>query len=151
MQRQLQDLGTETYLPLLKSFKKDLRKGQPQIEPFFPGYVFVVLTPGIEFLHLRRVCGLVRLVCFDGQPAQVSRGIIQAFHARENGSGHICLHRPPQEFRGRDSIEVSSGPLAGVRGLFVRYLDGQQRVCVLLDILRRQTPAQLPVGCIRAA
>ena len=150
VQYQLRDLGIETYFPLLKIFKKDLHKSQRQIEPFFPGYILARLDPGGDLFRVRGVRGVTSVVSFGGQPARLDPRVIEDFRLRENGKGYICVHRTKPEFQWRDPIQIVSGPFAGYRGLFGRYLDSRLRVCVLLDILKPQTPVELPLSSVSA-
>jgi transcriptional antiterminator RfaH len=148
VQCQLRDLDFETYLPLLKTFKKYLGKGRRQIEPFFPGYLFARLSRCSDLFRLRQVRGLNYVVSFDGQPARVDPHLIEDFRRRENGKGYVCLRPPKDAYAPHQPLQIIDGPFIGYRGLFVRYLDGAQRVCLLLNVLSRQAGVELPVSAV---
>ncbi|MBI3666854.1 MAG: hypothetical protein HY236_11640 [Acidobacteria bacterium] len=150
VQCQLRDLGIDTYFPLLKNFRKYMRKCQPQIEPFFPGYLFVYIDREPDLFHLRQVRGLNYVVSFDGQPARLEPGIVEEFRRREDGKGYICIRLVKREIPLHAPVRIVEGPFAGHRGLFVRYLESSQRICVLMDILKPQTLLELPLGSIAA-
>jgi transcriptional antiterminator RfaH len=140
----------EAYVPLAKLPRQHLRRGQAQIEPLFPGYVFARLDLTKQLLALRRVQAFQSLVCFDGQPACVDASIIDELRRRERGRGHISISLPKSSFLPQDSVRVTEGPFRGMAGRFVRYVDSTARVCILLDILRPQSVLELPVQAVAA-
>ena len=148
VQCQLRDLGMETYFPMLKTFQKYRRKGQQQIEPFFPGYLFAYIERDSELFYLRGVRSLIAVVSFDGRPARLDPKVVEDLRRRENGKGYICVRPPVQELRLHTPLQIVDGPFSGHRGLFVRYLAGPQRICVLLDILKPQTLVELPLSAM---
>ena len=144
-------VGAEAYLPMAKIPKQILRTGQAQFEPVFPGYLFVRFDLTTQMLALRRLHAFHSLVCFDGRPAFVEQKWIDDLKRRERGRGYINLHTPKEPFQANESVRVVDGPFSGHRGLFVRNLDGAQRVCILLDILRTGVRLELPLYAVAAA
>src|SRR5690348_7044286 len=69
-------LGAEAYVPMAKVPRQYLRRGQAEIEPLFPGYVFARLDLTKQLLSLRRLHAFHALVSFDGQPASVDPAIV---------------------------------------------------------------------------
>jgi transcription antitermination factor NusG len=147
----LYDLGIQTYLPFLKLFKKYLGRGQRQVEPMFPGYILALIERDPDRFYLRGVRGFVSVVCFDGRPARLDPGLVEDFRRRENGKGYICARPPARGLCSLDPVRIVDGPFAGHKGLFVRSLDGAERVCILLEILKRQALVELPHGSVEAA
>jgi transcription antitermination factor NusG len=143
-------LEIETYCPMMKTFKKYLRPGQRQIEPLFTGYVFAILRHPSDPFRLRQVRGLNRVVCFDGRPARLDPQVIAEFRAEETAAGYILI-RPKKWNRHEGWVDIVDGAFAGHRALFVKYLERHERVQVLLEILRRQTPVELPLTSVAPA
>jgi len=148
VQCQLRDLRVQSYLPLLKTFKKYRRQGQRLTEPFFPGYLFVLVDRGPALYALRQVKGFVSVVSFDGQPARLDPALLAELRRRENGRGYICVRPPKLELVPQQPLEIVDGPFSGHRALFVRYLNAEERVCVLLDILKKQAIVELPLSYV---
>lgn len=142
--------GADTYLPMVKIPRQFLRRGIGQIEPLFPGYVFAHLDLTRQLLQLRRVHAYNSLVCFDGQPAWVEPSVIEDLRRRERGRGYVNLQPAREPFRPQESVHIVDGPFSGHIGLFVRYLDSTQRVCILLDILKPQALLELPLHAVAA-
>jgi transcriptional antiterminator RfaH len=151
VQSQLSGLSIETYCPLMKTFKRYLRNGQRQVEPFFPGYIFARIEKTSDLFVLRGVREFKRFVSFGAGPACVAHSMVEDFRRREDGKGHICVRPLKTDLQVNDSVEIVDGPFRGHISLFVRYLDGRKRVCVLLEMLHRQTPLELPVSSVSTA
>lgn len=151
VQSQLRYVDIEAYFPLVKISRRYLGKGQRQIEPFFPGYVFVRLDLATQTFRLRQVHDFISLVCFGGKTAWLDSNIIQEFRRKERGRGYINI-RPEQElFRRHDPVRIIDGPFTGCAGLFERYLPSSQRICILVDVLKLQARLELPLNSVVAA
>jgi transcriptional antiterminator RfaH len=152
VQHQLeQSEGAEAYLPIVKIPKHSLRTGQSQFEPLFPGYLFVRLDVSAHLFTLRRLHAFHAVVSFDSKPAAVDASVIDELRRRERGRGYINLHIPKETFRPNQAIRIVEGAFAGQHGLFLRYLDSTQRVCILMDILKSGVRLELPLDAVTAA
>jgi transcriptional antiterminator RfaH len=148
VQLQSRSLGMETYLPLVKIPLRHLRRGQARIEALFPGYVFARLDPHTEqAFWLRRVRDFTCLLSFDGRPARLDNRVVADLRRRENAGGYITW-RPKPRLRFREPVEIVDGLFSGHRGLFVRYLESSERICVLLDTLKSQALVELPLSSV---
>ncbi len=141
--------GIDTYCPQMKTPKKYLRRGQSQVEPVFPGYVFVRLNPSTQVLHLRRLHGYNALISFDGRPATVPDQLIRDFRRKEGNRGYI-VNRPPKTLRANDQVRVLEGAFRGQVGWFVRYQGGAERICLLMAFMNSKTQLEIPVGAVEA-
>ncbi len=127
----------EVFLPLHSVISRRRDRRKVIRAPLFPGYVFVRsdLDPR-RHVAILRATGAVSLVGGTHGPVSVpdeqieSLAIMVAVRGREILAGDYALVAP-----GRP-ILVKTGPLAGVRGLFVR-MKGAHRVVVRLDALGR--------------
>ena len=151
VQCQLRDLGIESYFPLLKTFKKRLIKGQRQIEPLFPGYLFALIVPEFDLFDLRQVRSFTALVCFDGRAARLDPRVIEDLRKREGGKGYICMRPLKQEFHLHDPVRIVDGPFSGHTGLFVRHLPSAERICLLLEVLKARALVEVPLSSVAAS
>ena len=150
VQMQLQSCaGIETYCPLMKTARRYLRKWQKQVEPVFPGYVFVRLDPLTQIIHLRRLHGYDSLVRFNGRPAEVSSECIEELRGKENRQGYI-RYRPLQPLRAETPVRVVEGPFRGQTGAILHYREGAQRVCLLIELMNSRTLLELPRDSVEA-
>ena len=143
--------GADAYVPMVKIPRCHVRRGQAQFEPCFPGYVFAQLDPTAHLFKLRRLHAVNSLVCFDGRPAWVPPAVIDDLRRRERGRGYINLHVAAGPLAPSACVRVVDGPFSGQTGLFVRYLDGAERVRILLDGLQARVILEVPLNAVTVA
>jgi transcriptional antiterminator RfaH len=126
---------------------KVVKPGARKARPYFPGYLFVhvdLQTVGVSIL--KWIPGAVGLVCFGGEPAWVSDGMVQVIQeqvAQVNSAGAEASHG----LKAGDDIVIHSGPFTGYRGIFASYLSDRERAIVFLKFIReQQTRVDLPVS-----
>ena len=141
---QLTQTGAEAYLPMVKIPKQSLRPGQSQLEPLFPGYLFVRVTSGAYLLSLRNLKAFHSVVCFGGTPASVADSVIDHLKRRERGRGYFNLPVPKEPLPLHGPVRVTEGPFSGQTGILLHHLDSMQRVCILLDALQSGVRVELP-------
>ena len=125
---QLTEKEINAFLPVRRELRqwKDRRKW---IEtPLFSGYVFVniELKNKIYALETR---GVVRMIGFGGQPTRIPDWQIEQLK-QVIGSGEGL--RLEHYLKAGDYVEVTEGPLAGVKG-YLRDVRGESRVAILID------------------
>lgn len=132
--RRLDELDTETYLPLVGRAARD---GTRRQEAFFPCYLFANLE--LETLPAARwqwISGLRHIVSFGGEPALVPPNVIELIRSsveRINAESFPARGR----FRPGDSVRITHGPMADMVALFERECAPEERACVLLTFLGR--------------
>ena len=122
----------ECYLPSYRSVRRwqDRRK---EIElPLFPGYVFVRIAYRAR-LQVLTAPGVVQIVSFDGKPAPIQDGEIDAL--RRGTSCAAGLEPHPYLKVGR-RVRVRSGPLSDMEGILLRRKDGFRLVLSIELIMR---------------
>lgn len=144
---QLLDRGVPTFFPRLEVTPANPRSRTEK--PYFPGYLFVSGTP--EALYARRVSllrGTMTLVSFDGEPASIPDGLIEAIR-RQVASDNLVAQNPASAFTTGDRVRVESGELKGFDGVFEKCVNGEERVFVLLNLMRgRQVRVDLPAASL---
>jgi transcription antitermination factor NusG len=111
----------------------------------FPSYVFVRATMPDDFYRVTRTVGVHGFVAFGGAPVPLEDPVIAFFRSREGANGIIRSDPLPP---GRE-VQITTGPLRGLVAVVEERLTGRQRVRVLLEILQRQTPVELPERWVR--
>jgi transcriptional antiterminator RfaH len=123
------------YLPLLRSPKRTRGRWRDAIEPLFPGYLFVYLDLRLHnTAPIRSTQGVTGLVRFGGQPRPVPADLVDRLLTAETDPEGTILQE--HLFRTGDRVEIASGPLAGLKGIFLAT-SGQERAHLLLDLLGR--------------
>jgi transcription antitermination factor NusG len=138
----------EAYYPYIRV--KPVNPRARKFKSYFPGYLFVHVDldlVGISFLQW--VPGAIGLVNFGGEPASVAESVLHAIRLgiekySTDGSHFYSALKPG------DTVSVKDGPFSGYKAIFDARLSGNQRVRVLLEVLRdRQLCVELPAGHIQ--
>jgi transcription antitermination factor NusG len=135
---QIERRSFTSFLPTYRSVRrwKDRRK---ELElALFPGYVFVQMELSHR-LQVLQLPGVVRLVYFNGQPAAIAAGEIEAWRNKLSGAQKI---EPHPYLRAGRRVRVRSGPMQGLEGIVVRRKD-RCRIVFSMDLLRRSVAVEL--------
>lgn len=127
--KELQDLSIESFLPLKKVVKFWSDRKKMIDEPLFPSYVFVH-ADSKERHRAFQPQGVVRMVSFNGQPARIPEEQINAVR-RILEAGYLPI--VDNNLSKGDKVEIIAGPLTGLQGHvsenrgnnhFIIFIDG---------------------------
>jgi transcription elongation factor/antiterminator RfaH len=133
----LENAGIEVFNPRLKHKKYLQGAYRNKISPLFPCYVFVKFEPETTSRMIKYTRGVKRIVG-GAFPWPVSDEIIDVIRDQEE-DGIIAI-KPPQLKYG-DSVAINDGLLSGLKGIFEKELNGQERVVLLLSAVEYQARA----------
>jgi len=141
--------GFEVYFPRCRQARLRRGKWTGQIEPLFPRYLFVRVSPGTDNVApVRSTKGVVGFVRFGGEPKAVPDALIDALRANEErGSG---FHATGALFSKGDNVRMLTGPFAGWQGIFLAQT-GEERVMVLLSLMGRENKVAVPIDSVAPA
>ncbi len=145
--KQLEASGFEVFYPRLHV--RPVNPRSRKIRPYFPGYLFVrvdLQEAGLSIFNWMPYS--TGLVSFGGEPSVVSDALIQALQQRMQELQTI-QRSATSGYQSGDAIQVETGPFAGFEGIFDVALSGNERVRVLLKLLSRDVPVELPTHQIR--
>lgn len=139
----LQRQGFVTYCPHTVRPKRRRQHWQRITEPLFPRYLFVELNSGVDnFSPIRSTFGVIGLVCFGNQPAQISSVEIATIYHQERL--FLWNARAVPNLQMGDVVEIASGPFAGLKGVFEKTCSNE-RVMVLLNLLGRKNQVTVDI------
>ncbi|MBI4492096.1 MAG: hypothetical protein HY690_04820 [Chloroflexi bacterium] len=137
----------EVYLPLLH--KQKPRAGRRDAEPLFPCYLFANLeVPSDQWLAARCAPDVAYFLGERGEPTPLPEDFVAALRARlalANRHGRISSFQPG------DRVVITSGPFQYLEGVFNRSLSPNGRSQVLVQLLRRLIPVELPEEHLKKA
>jgi transcriptional antiterminator RfaH len=143
----LEDRGVEAYLPIL--LKQRPRAGRRDWEPLFAGYVFAkVRVPSDQWLAVRASPGVAYFLGNGGQPSALPEDFVPAMQARLdriNRTGGLPSFRPGQR------VTIIESSFRHYDAIFDRRLSPAGRSRVLVTVLHRLIPIELPETYLRAA
>ena len=144
--RNLSQQGFKTFLPLQTSARKNRTKFATNIEPLFPGYMFLSIDLGNEPWHkINSTLGVSRLICQDGIPMKVPEEIVSALMSRCDSSGKLL---PPETLASGASVKILSGALANFIATVEKF-DSEKRIWVLMEIMGQVTRVQVALDQIK--
>jgi transcriptional antiterminator RfaH len=137
--------GVATYLPRIHQWPPPAVGSA--VAPLFPGYLFV--APDAEqCARVAATPGVRAFVAFGGYPAAIEDGALEFLRSREGSDGLIRV--ADAEDRPRE-VRIVNGPFRGLTAVVERRLPAQERVRVLMQVLRQDTPVELPERWVRSA
>jgi len=146
VRRSIQDLGRETFLPLVAERVPGRRNVSEQ--PLFPCYLFARLSEaGGDIPRFRWMQGVNRILG-DGRRARpVADFVVDTIRANATRRGRVRLGTRMQK---GDKVRILEGPLSGLVGILEQpNSDSRKRVFVLLELFHRLTRIEIPAGKVR--
>lgn len=111
-------------------------------KPLFPGYLFVRMNRDAgAWARLRYLPGVRTLVTMGGEPCPVDGSLVEAIRRRV-----AVLAPPDRKPLPGDQVRIIGGSFADLEGLLCESLRGEERVAVLIGMMRRQVRVELPIG-----
>ncbi len=142
--------GYHTYLPLCRTWRSHARRRDRVIRPFFPGYLFLYLLPRDQnWVAINSTFGAIGVVRFGDFYPPVPEYLISTLKKKEADAGIIDLApKGASPFKKGEKVAVMVGE-STVTGLFQEMQD-DNRAIVLLDILKQQIRARVPIENVAA-
>ena len=136
-QRNFARQGFETFLPWCRRDRRRRTGWVTATEPLFPRYLFLHADLGRDNVApVRSTKGSIGFVMFGERPGKVPNEFIEQLHAATDPQTQVVPVGMPA-FRHGDRLEVKSGPLAGLEGIFLAE-KGEDRVVMLFRLLGRE-------------
>jgi transcription antitermination factor NusG len=128
--------GVETYCPRIK-FQRNTRRGKVWfIEALFPSYFFARFVPATSIRAVKHSQNVIRIVDFGGQMSPVPDSVIQII--REEMDGQI-IKEIHIGVKVGDTVELTEGPMRGLKGIVNSIRNGDDRVKILMEFLGRES------------
>ena len=139
----LKSRGLETFFPrlLLPKFSQKNRR----IVPLFPNYLFVHVDLSKDYDQVRWSPGVKSFVNFGSSPLPLPDKIAENLIRQADRDGII----PAQsDLKIGQEVQIRGGPLDGVIGIIQRTPDAKGRVRLLMKLLSRRIPVEIPLYLI---
>ena len=143
-QSALTQRGVRTYLPRIVQWPAPAVGSS--IAPLFPGYLFVLIELD-DCARVSWVPGVRAFVNLGGGPANLDAEAIEFLRGREGADGLIHCEPLPNA----QEVRIVHGPFRGLTAVIERCLPARERVCVLMQLLSRDTLVELPARWVRQA
>jgi len=143
---ELEFQGIEAYLPLQRKLRQWSDRKKWVEVPLISGYIFVNIIRK-EYDKVLQTNGVVTYVRFEGKAAVIPDIQIE-FIKKMLSQSEVNVDVLPQLFNPGDIVEVTSGPLIGLKGTLVSY-KGKKRVAVQIQQLNLSLMVDLPSNQIQ--
>lgn len=139
--------GAEVYLPMLLRAK--VRTGRRDWEPLFPCYLFARFeVPSCTWLAVRSAPYVAYFLGQAGLPLSLPEGFVEGLRIRVEQANR---EGGPTRFQSGEQVVITQGPFQYLSAVFDRRLSPSGRSRVLVQILRRLVPVELPEEYLRRA
>lgn len=126
---QLEDIGIESFLPLITRVKQWSDRKKKVEEPLFRSYLFVHISDN-EYYNVLNLTGVVKFICFERKPVEIPKNQIIAIKEYINDTD---LHDVNYEdFKEGELVRVKSGQMKDLVGRFVK-INGKHRVIIDIE------------------
>jgi transcriptional antiterminator RfaH len=126
-------LGVKILLPQIKEERSMPAATRIAVKPLFPGYLFARFCPEKSMESIECTPGVLHVVSSGRFPVPVDDEFIREMQDRAEEDGFIRIRkRVPKP---GDRVSIQDGPFEGLIGRVERWLDGGERVAILLEAL----------------
>lgn len=137
--------GVETYCPRIR-FQKNTRRGKVWfVEALFPSYFFARFVPIDSMRAVKYSQSVIKVVDFGDNLTSVPDSAIAELKL-EMKDLEVC--EVEVGVKVGDTVELTEGPMRGMKGIVNAMLSGVERVRILLEFLGRENAVEVPLSKI---
>jgi len=138
----------ETFLPLIQTYQCCKGKMVQRIKPFFPNYLFARLDIKFHYDKVKWTRGVSKILGAGDGPVSISETVVEAIRERV-GTGNLI--KLEEDWKEGDLIQITSGPLKDLVGIFHKKMSDSGRVRILLSLIGVDVPVQISQWQIKKA
>ena len=144
--------GFRVYLPTVKAVIRHARRVEHVEKAFFSGYLFLHLaSPEKNWAIISSTRGAIQPVKFGEYYPPVPNSVIEELHSWEDEKGFISLDKVKHgKFKPGDKVRINLHEFNEYTGVF-KAGRGKDRALILLDILKRQVEAVVPLSSLSSS
>ena len=117
--KQLDDIGVESFLPLITKMKQWSDRKKKVEEPLFRSYLFVCI-PLSDYYKVLNVNGVVKFICFEKKPVEVPESQIIAIKKYIDDTDLHEVDYENIDLKEGELVRIKSGQLKDLVGRFVK-------------------------------
>jgi len=138
----------ETLLPLCENFQYSHGRMSRVINPLFPNYLFAKLNLENHYYKVKWTRGVNRILGVGNEPTPISDTVIWMLKNRMGDDDTVSLL---EDLKEGDLVQITSGPLKDLVGVFQRRSSSGERVRILLNLIGVEVPVQISRSQIKKA
>ncbi len=142
----------KVFLPTTKRIVRHARKVKETLSPLFPGYLFLHLSKSEEnWVTISSTYGAIGPVRFGNYYPPVPEWFIKGLMSRMTDSGIIPVGIKEQYGFAPGDRVVVRGPNDTIIEGILKAIDGKDRALILIEMLKREVTAKVPLANLKAA
>ena len=142
----LEDIGIESFLPLITRVKQWSDRKKKVEEPLFRSYLFVNISLS-DYYNVLNVNGVVKFVTFERKPVPVPESQITAIKEYLNDSElHVINY---EDFKEGELVRVKSGQMKDLVGRFIK-INGKHRIIIDIEAVGQSLPINIARSNVEA-
>jgi transcriptional antiterminator RfaH len=138
----------ENFLPLLETHQCSCGKMVQKIQPLFPNYLFAHLDLNLHYYNVKWTRGVSRILGSGDGPVPISEKVVWTIKERV---GKDNLAKLEDEWKEGDTVQITSGPLKDLTGIFQKRVSDKGRVRILLSLIGVDVSVQISRWQLRKA
>ena len=111
-----------------------------RIRPLFPNYLFARLDVETHYYKVKWTRGVNKILGSKFGPIPIAERVVEMIKKR---AGEDNLVELEDDLKDGDAIQVTSGPLKDLMGIFKKEMSSRGRVRVLLSLIGVDVPVQI--------
>ncbi len=136
--KRLAGAGFDVFDPKLNQYS--LKRSQYVIRVLFPMYTFVKLDIEKDHRLIGYTRGVLRILGIGGVPHPINDDIVLRIKNSCDENGVINAKYTEEEIKKGDKVRITSGPMEGIEAVVSGLYSDQQRVEILMDLLKISIP-----------
>ena len=135
----LEDIGIESFLPLITRVKQWSDRKKKVEEPLFRSYLFVNITLN-DYYKVLNANGVVKFVTFERKPVPVPENQIVAIKEYLNDTElHVIDY---EDFKEGELVRIKSGQMEDLIGRFIK-INGKHRIIIDIEAVGQSLPINI--------
>ncbi len=135
----LEDIGIESFLPLITRVKQWSDRKKKVEEPLFRSYLFVNITLN-DYYKVLNANGVVKFVTFERKPVPVPENQIVAIKEYLNDTElHVIDY---EDFKEGELVRIKSGQMKDLIGRFIK-INGKHRIIIDIEAVGQSLPINI--------
>ena len=143
----LQDQGVEVFVPKCKVVRQWKDRKKKVTVSLFPNYLFANVDE-YDRLKVLQTNGIVRMITFGGQPAEMTGEEIEQLRITQNAPELLETLSQSRVPVGTP-VKIEDGPMAGLRGKVVEHR-GESYLVVEVHSIKQAVKVNVPDAMVRS-
>ena len=144
----LEDIGIESFLPLITRVKQWSDRKKKVEEPLFRSYLFVHISDS-DYYNVLNVNGVVKYICFEKKAVVVPENQITAIKRYISDTDLHDIEFDNVELKEGEMVRIKSGQMKDLIGRFVT-IKGKHRVIIDIEVVGQSLPVNIARSNIEA-